>query len=148
MWKPFYVFLVLLTPLRLGAQNKVQLDAEQARILSLENAWDRAVKQKDAAALQMLLAPELVYVDYDGKLMDKAEYLSSVQSRALHPERIVSESMNVHVYAAAAVATGVYRESGERNGKPYMLRERFTDTWVRRGASWMCVSSNSTLINQ
>ena len=72
MWKPFYVFLVLLTPLRLGAQNKVQLDAEQARILSLENAWDRAVKQKDAAALQMLLAPELVYVDYDGKLMDKA----------------------------------------------------------------------------
>ncbi len=90
----------------------------------------------------------MVYVDYDGTLMNKAEYLSSVQSPALRPQRVVNKSASVRLYGAAAVVTGVYRENGEKNGKPYVLRERFTDTWVRHGESWMCVSSDSTLIGQ
>jgi ketosteroid isomerase-like protein len=147
MWKVAPVLLLLLATPRLTAQSAVQPAEEQARILGLENAWDRAVKQKDAAALKMLLAPELVYVDYDGKLRDKAEYLASIQSPTFHPERIVSESVNVHIYGAVAVVSGVYREKGEKNGKPYTLRERFTDTWVLRSENWMCVASHSTLIS-
>jgi ketosteroid isomerase-like protein len=148
MWKLFFVSLLLsVPPSRLGAQTKLP-DAEQARILGLENAWARAVKQKDVSALQMMLAPELVYIDYDGALMNKAEYLFSVQALTLRPQRVVNESVSVRLFGKAAVVTGVYRENGEKDGKPYMLRERFTDTWVRRGASWMCVASDSTLINQ
>jgi ketosteroid isomerase-like protein len=147
MRKIFFVSLLLLVPSRLPGQTKPP-DADQARIIGLENAWARAVKQKDISALQMMLVPELVYVDYDGTLMNKAEYLSSVQSPTLRPQRIVNESMSVRLYGAAAVATGVYRENGEKDGKPYLLRERFTDTWVRHGESWMCVSSDSTLIGQ
>lgn len=147
MWKLFFVSLLLSVPPLLPAQTKPP-DAEQARILGLENAWARAVKQKDISALQMMLVPDLVYVDYDGTLMNKAEYLSSVQSPALRPQRVVNESASVRLYGAAAVVTGVYRESGDRDGKPYMLRERFTDTWVLRGESWMCVASDSTLIHQ
>jgi hypothetical protein len=93
----------------------------------------------------MLLGGELVYVDFDGKLMDEAAYVASVRSQALHPERIVSESMNLHIYGAVAVVTGVYRESGETNREPYRLRERFTDTWIRQNDSWLCVASQSTL---
>ena len=148
MWKVAPVLLLLLATPRLTAQSAVQPAEEQARILGLENAWDRAVKEKDVAALKMLLAPELVYVDYDGKLLDKVQYLASVQSPTVLPQRIVSESMNVHLYGAVAVVSGVYRETGEKNGKPYMLRERFTDTWVLRSESWMCVASHSTSISQ
>jgi hypothetical protein len=78
--------------------------------------------------------------------MDKAEYLASVQAPSLHPERIVNESMKVHIYGAVAVVNGVCRESGVRDGKPYAFRERFTDTWIRRSESWVCVASQSTLI--
>jgi hypothetical protein len=39
-----------------------QIDDDQARILNLENAWNRSVQTKDTAGLDMLLAPELVYV--------------------------------------------------------------------------------------
>jgi ketosteroid isomerase-like protein len=146
MWKLFPVFLLLLAAPRFNAQSTAQPAAGQSRILALENAWNQAVQQKDTAALEMLLGPELVYVDYDGKLMDKAEYLASVQSPSLQPERIVSESMNVHLYGAVAVVNGVYRENGAKKGKPYVLKERFTDTWVRRSESWVCVASQSTLI--
>jgi ketosteroid isomerase-like protein len=146
----FVAFLVcialLLVSARLSAQSTAKPDAEQARILTLENAWNQAIQQKDARALQMLLSQELVYVDYDGSLMDKAEYLASVQLPSLHPTHIVSEAMTGHLYGAVAVVRGVYREIGVKNGKPYAVRMRFTDTWIRRGESWVCVASHSTLI--
>lgn len=147
MLKLLSVFLLLLVATRSNAQATLQSSApEQGRILALENAWNQAVQQKNGPALDMLLARELIYVDYDGKLMDKAEYLTSVQSQALQPGRIVSESMSVHLYGSVAVVNGVYRENGARNGKPYLLKERFTDTWLRRSESWVCVASQSTLI--
>jgi len=49
-------------------------------------------------------------------------------------------------YGNAAVATGIYRESGTNKGKPYVIRSRYTDTWIRRGGVWQCVASQSTLI--
>jgi ketosteroid isomerase-like protein len=146
MWK-FLAVLLVLAP-QLTAQARTALDGDRSRILSLENAWNQAVHQKDTSALKMLLSQDLVYVDFDGKLMDSAAYLASVQSQAMHPERIVSESMNVHLYGAVAVVSGVYRESGIKSGKSYTLRERFTDTWVRQNESWVCVASQSTLASQ
>src|ERR1700691_4939291 len=109
-----------------------QIDDDQARILNLENAWNRSVQTKDTAGLDMLLAPELVYVGIEGKLMSKAEYMASVQSQLEHPARVVSESMKVHVFGEAAIVDGVYRENGMRKGKPYTLRARFIDMWIRR----------------
>jgi len=141
-----FVFLFLLV-LPLHAQHSVSPGADQSRLLALENAWNQAVQQKDRIALDMLIGPELVYVDYDGKLMDRTAYLASVQSPQPRPERIINEAMNVHLYGAVAVVNGVYREVGTKNGKPYSLRERFTDTWIRHAESWVCVASHSTLIN-
>jgi ketosteroid isomerase-like protein len=124
-----------------------QYDAEQTRILALENAWNQAEEHKDVKALDALLDPTLVYIDYDGSIMDKAQFLASARVPSLHPEQIVNESMTAHVYGGSAVVTGVYREKGEKNGKPYLRRGRFTDTWVFQQGNWVCVASQSTLIS-
>lgn len=137
------VAVVGLAWLRLASQA---VDDDQARLLTLENMWNRSVQTKDTKALELLLAPELVYVDYDGKLMNKTEYLASVQSPTELPARVVSESMRVHVFGAAAVVDGVYRENGMKKGKPYMVRARFIDMWVRRSERWVCVASDGTVI--
>ena len=142
MWKPFPLLLVLLATSPFNARSMAQSDPDRDRILSLENAWNQAVQQKDAAVLRMLLAQDLIYVDYDGALMNK------VQRAGVLAARIVNESMTVHHYGSVAVVNGVCRESGMRKGKPYALLERFTDTWVLRGDSWLCVASHSTLMNQ
>jgi ketosteroid isomerase-like protein len=147
MWKLISIVLLsLLGPRQFAAQSAPQPNAGQARILTLENAWNQATLQKDATALDLLLAPDLTYVKHDGTLMNKAEYVASVQSPALHLARIVSETMNVHLYGEVAVVTGSYRENGVRDGKPYTQRGRFTDTWVLRSSTWLCVASQSTLI--
>jgi ketosteroid isomerase-like protein len=133
--------------IQVWAQENGEPTGEQRKLLSLENMWNQAFKQKDQAALQMLMGADLIYVDYDGKLMNKTEYLASATSVVTQPSRVVNESMNVTMYGGVAIVNGIYRESGSKSGKPYLLRERFTDTWVRRNENWVCVASQSTLIS-
>jgi hypothetical protein len=139
--------LVLLWPSSAStAQNLTQPDAEQSKILALENAWNRAEEKKDTKALESLLDANLVYIDYDGSLLNKAQFIASVKDPAWHPDQIVNESMTVEVYKNSAVVTGIYREKGVENGKAYLHRGRFTDTWVYRDNLWVCVASQLTLI--
>ena len=119
---------------------------EEGRVLALETAWNKAEESKDAKALEQLLAPTLVYIDYDGSLQSKTEFLDSVKAEGLQPAQITNESMTAHVYGDSAVVTGVYREKGTNKGKAYSRRGRFTDTWVKVSGSWECVASQSTLI--
>lgn len=131
-----------------NAQSTVPQDEQQSRILALENAWNQAVQQKDVKALDPLLAEGLVYIEYDGTEMNKEQYLARLSAPTLHFERVVNESMRVQSFGQSVMVVGVYREQGVKNGKAYMHHERFIDTWVRRGNSWMCVASQSTLMSE
>lgn len=82
------LFLLLGLTLISAAQAPAQPDAEQTKILALENAWNRAEEHKDIQALESLLDSSLVYIDYDGSVMDKAQFIASVQAPALHPEQM------------------------------------------------------------
>ena len=141
------VILLLAICLPAAAQSTADVEAERTRILALENAWNRAEEHKDVKALDGLLASTLVYIDYDGTFMDKAQFMASIKAPSLHPEQIVNESMTAHVYGDSAVVTGIYREKGVAAGKPYLRRGRFTDTWVYQNSTWVCVASQSTLIS-
>jgi ketosteroid isomerase-like protein len=127
------------------AQQKSMSD-EGGRILELEKAWNRALEVKDAKALDMLLANTLVSVDIDGSVASKSEFLASIKAPDYHPAQVVTEQTSVQVYGNAGVVTGVFRVKGTENGKQYVRRERFTDTWIKMGDQWQCVASQTTLI--
>ena len=138
-------FLLILSsgPLPLRAQESDE-SATRSKILALEHAWNQAEAFKDLKALDSLFDNALVYVDFDGTLMTKAEFLSHVKSA--HLEQVVTESMTVQVFDKAAIVTGVYRSSELKNGKQVVRRGRFVDTWVYRDSSWVCVAAQATPI--
>lgn len=138
-------FAVLFAGMPAHAQTMVRQD-EQSRIMSLEKAWNQAIAQKDSQAISALMADELMFVNYDGRLMNKSEYLVSMHEDDAHFNQITSDSMQVKFYGKSAVVVGTYREKGIRNGKPFLRRERFLDTWIYRNGMWVCVTSESTLI--
>ena len=142
----FTILLYCISSLPVASQSVPSTADEEARVLSLEAAWNHAEQQKDTQALNLLLADTLSYVDYDGTLMDKPQFLVSARDRLLHPVLITDESIRAHIYEQSAVVTGVYRETGTNKKKPYQRRGRFTDTWVKLGNTWQCVASQSTLI--
>jgi ketosteroid isomerase-like protein len=127
------------------AQQKSMSD-EGGRILALEKAWNHALEAKDAKALDMLLANTLVSVDIDGSVASKSEFLASIKAPDYLPAVVVTEQSSVQVYGNAAVVTGTFRVKGTENGKPYVRRERFTDTWIKFNEAWQCVASQTTLI--
>jgi hypothetical protein len=140
-----YGFL-LLAILAGNTQTGTGQDAQQARILSLENAWNQALQIKDVKALDRLLGAEFMDIEYDGMVINKAEYLANIIAPAVQVQHIVNESMVARFYGGNAVVIGVYLEKGTKNGKPYLRHQRFVDTWIPRDGTWLCVISQSTLI--
>lgn len=128
------------------AQSTLPVDPRQSTIVALENAWNLAVKRKDLRAIDSLVAEELIYIEYDGTEMNKAQYVASISSPAYHFEHIVTDSMTVRSFGNSAVVVGLYVKRGIKNGRPYLYHERFVDTWINQNAVWTCAASQSTLI--
>lgn len=131
-----------------GARQATRPSGEEGRIMALESAWDQAEQNKDANALANLLAENLVYVDYDGSISTKQQFLAQVKSPGVSGEQINNEGVNVRLYGSSvAVSTGVYRDKGMEKGKPFSRRGRFTNVWLNQNGKWECIASQSTLIS-
>ncbi len=146
--KKIGVLLLAITALAFTAriQGRDKAADDETQLIQLERSWNQAEMARDAGAVASLFDETLVYVDYDGSLMNRAEYLRSVASPSSGPDHMYDEGMKVHVYSNAGVVSGVYRETGTTKGKPYTRRARFTDTWIKQNGQWKCVASQSTLI--
>lgn len=120
--------------------------SDEIQIKQLERAWNQAEAQQEVKEVSSMLADTLAYTDYGGSFMNKSEYLKWVAVPEQKADHLYDEGLNVQVYGDAAVATGIYRETGKNKGKPYSVRSRYTDTWIKRGGVWLCVASHSTLI--
>jgi hypothetical protein len=118
----------------------------RSNILALEYASDLAQEHGDVKARAALFDNTLVYVDYDGKLLTKAEYLARVKANKTHMSQIVAEDMSVQLFGSTAIAVGTYRVKGIDNGRPYLRHGRFIDTWVLVGKNWLCVAAEATPI--
>jgi len=146
--RPFLVAALLfaISSALVLAQDKSR-NGEEGHLLALETAWNHAEQSKDSAALNQLIGDSFLYVDYDGTLMNKKQFLTSILSNDVQDEQINNDGMTVRIYANAAVVNGIYRDKGTENGKPFSRRGRFTDTWIYQNGAWQCVASQSTLIS-
>ena len=138
--------LLLLTAAFAWARQTSSNEDEGGRVLALEKVWNRALEQKDAKALEMLLANTMVSVDIDGSVQSKSEFLASIKAPDYQPSQAVTEQSSVQVYGDAAVVVGIFRIKGTDKGKPYVHRERFVDTWIKMNGTWQCVATTSALI--
>src|SRR5205823_10871714 len=69
--------------------------ADQGKLLALENAWNQAQLHHDAKAVEGLISDNFVYTDYDGTVMNKAEFLADLQDPAYRASLIANENVKV-----------------------------------------------------
>ncbi len=146
MKKTFAILAALFVVAAISASGQGNTSDEGGRILALETAWGHAIEAKDTKALDMLLASTFVGVEIDGSMSNKSEFLAGSKAPDYQPSQAVNEQTNVQVYGNAAVVVGIFRVKGMEKGKPYVHRERFTDTWIKQNQTWQCVASQATLI--
>ncbi len=117
----------------------------ESKIIAIEKAWNQAYKLRDKKALGEILHDSIVLVNDDGSLQSKSTFLASIDAaKPSDQQQAEPESISVHVFGDVAIATGVFREKGVENGKAYVRRNRFVDTWVGKNGTWVCVAASAT----
>jgi ketosteroid isomerase-like protein len=142
-----FVLVVLIAAM---AASSVAQDnsSVESKIIAIEKAWNQAYKLRDKKALGVILHDSIVLVNDDGSLQTKGAFLSSVDAaKPSDQQQAEPESISVHVFGDVAIATGIFREKGVENGKAFVRRNRFVDTWVNKNGSWVCVAASATPVH-
>jgi ketosteroid isomerase-like protein len=118
--------------------------ATEKAVMALENQWLQAENMNNPDLVAPLLADNYVSTDDEGKVTNKAQTLANAKA-----SKIVSakhEDVQVTVFGDTAIATGLWIGKGtNEKGKPFDLRGRWTDTWVKMpNGKWQCVASQTT----
>lgn len=104
----FSVLLVVLIAIAMPAlaQQSSSQNGDAARVLALETLWNQAEVDKDTTALRNLLADNFIFVDVDGSLSQKADFLTSIKNRLERVDSIANDSMATYVYNGAVIVSG------------------------------------------
>jgi len=120
---------------------------EESMVIAMEKAWNQAYKSRDGKALAPLLHDSIVLVNDDGSLQSKSGFLTGIdKAKPSANQQGNPDSISVRFFGNVAIATGVFRQSGFENGKAFVRRNRFVDTWIHNGNSWQCVAASATPI--
>jgi len=115
-----------------------------AKIRELELARFDAQQRKDNRTLDAMLDNALVWVEPDGVQWTKADYLANLHSNDGTILEIAPESISVRVFAGIAIAVGIYHERAVNDGRPFVQRARFIDTWTFKRGKWVCIAATAT----
>jgi ketosteroid isomerase-like protein len=126
-----------------------QTETVKSKIIALEKAWNQAYRYRDKSALADILDDSIILVEEDGSIQSRSVFLASIDAARSTDEQISEpESISVRIFGETAIATGVFLRRGFANGKPHLKRNRFVDTWLKRGASWVCIAASATPVPQ
>jgi ketosteroid isomerase-like protein len=146
--KGFIFLFLLLSGLLMARDPANDVTADASKLIALENAWNQAQLHHDAKALNNLVSDGFVYTDYDGTVMNKAEFLADLKDPNYHATLIANDEARVISYANAAIVVGTYHSKGTYKRQPFDHYGRFTDTWLYQNNKWQCVASHTTLIKK
>src|SRR4030081_4050987 len=80
--------------------------AESSKLIALENAWNQAQLHHDAKALNNLVSDAFVYTDYDGTVMNKAQFLADLKDPSYRASLITNDDIRVFPYENVAIVLG------------------------------------------
>jgi ketosteroid isomerase-like protein len=127
-----------------SAQQRVKSD--QDTLIELEQKWDVAFRNRDAAFIETLLADEFVVTYDDGARGDKAKELSLASAFNQQIDSSRQDEFIIKVYGNTAVVWFTLHLVGPVQGKPVAITYRYVDVWVNRDGVWKCVASQSTRV--
>jgi hypothetical protein len=124
--------LALAAEQRLSAQTASGAEQE---VRKAENDRFAAMLKADTAALERLLAADLVYTHGDGRVVDKAVFIAEAKTGDF-------------MYGDTAIVTGSAGMQVVNKGAPAKIRIVYTNVHVRRGGAWQMVTWQATRLAQ
>lgn len=123
-------------------------DADMVRYMELD--WLEAMKSKNLDWMEKNFASDFSEVSFmNGSVMNKQQMIDAMRvDKTVFDHMEVSE-LNIRVDGNAAIVTGIGHGRGKMaDGKPFDMKLRFTDAFVKRDGRWLAWSSQATVIPQ
>jgi ketosteroid isomerase-like protein len=120
---------------------------DEKQILKLEDEWARALKTKDRRLLDAIVASNFTFIEPDGTVKNRAEYLADRSSDIADVESFELGDLKVSVFEDCALTSGVSKIVERRQGKGYRFSLRWKELWRKDNGKWRVVSSQATPVN-
>jgi ketosteroid isomerase-like protein len=120
-------------------------DAREERVvLQVQREWMEAIRDKDAATLDRILADDYIYTDSRGGVTNKADSLRKTNNHNDRMKAFHTSEETARVYGDMAIVTGRLRVEGIAGGQAYDAEVRFTDILARIDGRWRAVAAHAS----
>jgi ketosteroid isomerase-like protein len=126
-------------------QATPEVSVEQT-LMQLERDWSQASLTKDIDTLNKIMADDWVNIDFQGKVVTKAQTIASLKSGLPATQAAGLGEMKVRVFGNSAIVTGSDTGKSGSKGKEIIEKYLWTDVFVRRNGRWQAVASQSTKV--
>ena len=118
-----------------------------AAVRAAEQALYRAMVARDFAALERLLAPDVVYVHSTAVAEDRVAYLAGVADGLYEYASVTSHDAQVRIHGDGAFTHGICAmRVGAKGEPPVRIHLLFLLAWVRDGGAWRLVHRHATRV--
>jgi ketosteroid isomerase-like protein len=112
-------------------------------LLQIEQAWAKALQQKNADAVACIIGDGFEDASTDGQVYDRDTVLAHIPQR--HAGSNTLSDMKAHIYGDSAYVRGVNTVK-DADGKT-LAQVRFTDIFVYQNGIWKAVAGHETLVS-
>ena len=130
----------------LGASPAFAVSADEEAVTKNVQAFRAAQVAKDAKAFEALCAAELSYSHSDGRVEDKATFITNATSGKSKFLSLAYDDLKVHVVGPAAIVRFHWIGESEAvaDGKKSSTNLHILMNWQKQGADWKLLSRAST----
>jgi ketosteroid isomerase-like protein len=119
----------------------------EARIVNAEARLRTAMLQSDIGALDELLAPELIFTNHLGHLLNKENDLASHRSGILKVKELKPSEQHVRLHGDVAIVSVRMQLLGTYDGNPANGDFRFTRVWaLSSDGTWHVVAAHAGIV--
>ena len=116
-------------------------------ILALENRRYKAMVEVDTAALNELLADDLIYTHSNAVVDTKQSYIDGIVGKRWHYAATERPEEKIEVFGDCARVTGHVRLTLKNaDGSTRQVNGRFLNLWLKRNGRWQLAAWQSTPI--
>jgi|SRR5579859_1947440 len=115
--------------------------SDEAQILALHEAGDRALMAGDLTVLERIFADDYVQYNEAGKAFTKQDVLNNFRTGAIRYPSIVSTGRRIRVFGDTAVVHGSESDEVEVNGMQSAVRYVYLDVLRKCDGEWKLVAS-------
>jgi ketosteroid isomerase-like protein len=145
LFSPLLVITILglaTAPCAHAQEKSTDSGAVEANLKQMEDAWVKALVNKDYAALGNMIADDFAGFNPEGKYVTKSQLLDRLKKQPNTLSSSTNKNMEVHVYGPnLATVFGTTKEKRkDKNGKQFTSSNTWVDTWMERNGKWQCIA--------